>query len=373
MPTWMTTLWNNEPGFPLRPLRQIAIPGTHDAGCYPNNWFAYFARTQTHPFFNPLDAFSQLSGGIRYFDVRPCTSTHHGVTTFWTYHGPYWGGRLDGPAGILADVANFMGGLAAAERELVVLNISHFSGFDNAKHGQLIGAITAALGPHLVPHTQSAANALDLFEATYTALLTDPVAGNIRSRVAILYDGALDTAVQPFVAGNVNALPAGFFTVSPKYLPAANPIFLFDRYANSNFLATMRTDQLDKLRLRANYAQPFSAPPAFWPANAVGGVPSTLHLFSWTLTPQPWRSPLAAAQNSANPALLPVFSNATAGWAGAGGNYDPALDAQINVLYVDNYASHLYNNPMGSPLNGVAMPVAIAARLNVGAIWPTNW
>lgn len=367
MPTWMTTLWNNEPGFPLRPLRQITMPGTHDAGCYPNNWFAYFARTQTQTILN------QLNGGIRYFDIRPCTSTHHGVTTFWTYHGPYWGGQIDGPAGILADVANFMGGLAPGDRELVILNISHFSGFNIANHGQLIAAITAALGPHLVPHTQTAAGALNLFDATYTNLLTDPLTGNIRSRVAILYDGALDTAIQPYVAANVNVLPAGFFTVSPKYVPAANPIFLFDRYADSNFLATMRNDQLNKLRLRANYAQPYSVPPGFWPANAPLGVAGTLHVFSWTLTPQPWRSPLAAAQNSANPALLPAFSNATAGWIGAAGNYDPAVDFKINIVYVDDYSSQPYNlNPI-SPFNGWAMPVAIAARLNTGPVWPAIW
>ena len=306
--------------------------------------------------------------------------------SFWTYHGPFYtGGRIDGPGGILAQVVNFMNGLGANDRELVILNFSHFRRFGNADHAALIAAITGALGNHLVQHTQSAANALNLFDATYTALLTDPANGNLLSRVAILYDGALDTGREAYITANVNALPAGFFTLSPKYAPAANPIFLFDQYANSADLAAMRADQLAKLRLRQNYPQQFSNPPANWPANAVGGVMSTLHLFSWTLTPQPYSDPITAAMNTSNPALPNLFSIGarvvnqanqshpclgTDGWAAW--NYDPANDFKINVLYVDHYASHSYANA-ASPLNNVAMPVAFAARLNSGSVWPMTW
>lgn len=362
---WMTDLYNNVPGFPNRPLRQITIPGTHDAGCYVDHPYGNFlARTQTQ------NIQQQLAGGIRYFDIRPDWSRFNG--SFWIHHGLYWGDRIDGPAGILAQVANFMNGLGPNDRELVILNISHFRRFGNTAHVALIGAITAALGAHLVPHTQSAGNAIDLFESPYNNVLTanDDV---IASRVAILYDGALDTGREAYITANVNALPAGFFTISPKYLPGANRIFLFDQYANNRHLAIMRADQLDKLRQRQNYPQPYSAPPANWPANGVGGVPSTLHLFSWTLTPQPWSNPITAAQNISNPALLDVFSHNTGGWQGAGGNYDPAADPKINIIYEDNYSSLAYNNPAGSPFNGMAMPVAIAARLNVGPAWPPNW
>lgn len=378
MPTWMTTLWNAGIGFNLRPLTQITIPGTHDAGCTTNNWGAYFARTQTQTIQQ------QLAGGIRYFDIRPYRSVSAGNSTFWTYHGNYWGEQIDGVGnGILFDLANFMNGLLPGDRELVILNISHFSNFNDDAHRLLICKIYRALQNHLVPHTQAGIN---LFNATYTNLLTDG-AGTTRSRVAIIYDGALDQGREHYltVPANLADLPPGFFVLSPKYNAPANQIFLFDRYAGKCWLADgvlttgMRTDQLDKLRNRQNYAQQYSAPAANWAANAVGGVASTLHLFSWTLTPQYCgNSPLTEAQNQSNPALLPLFSNATAGWAGGGGNYDPAADFKINILYVDDYDSLQYNNPLGSPCNGWAMPVAIAYRLNDGAgpgspPWPANW
>lgn len=379
---WMTDLWNNAllaPLFQNRPLRAITIPGTHDAGCYvvQHGWMgSVLSRTQSHTIAQ------QLAGGIRYFDVRPKRFANGSV---FTYHGPsYVGGRLDGNGGILDDVAQFMAGLGPGDRELVILNISHFSGFDATGHGLLVAEIMNRLGPHLVPHTQAQ---IDLFEAPYGHLLTDPTVGLVRSRVAILYDGALDTGAEAYVTGQANAgtFPIGFFVISPKYTPTANAIRLFDQYANKRWLddgylyTGMRSDQLDKLRNRGNYVLqagtwiPWAAP-VYWPPDAVGGVASTLHLFSWTLTPQRTGSdPITVAQNESNPALPALFSNATAGWAGGGGNYDPAADLKINIIYVDDYASHTYNNPLGSPFNGVAVPVAFAARLNVGPIWPMNW
>jgi hypothetical protein len=143
----------------------------------------------------------------------------------------------------------------------------------------------------------------------------------------------------------------------------------------------MRTDQLDKLRNRGAYVmQPGTwipwVQPIYWTPNLQGGVASTMHLFSWTLTPQRTGSdPLTVALNESNPALAAVFSNATPNWAGGGGNYDPGADVQINILYVDHYSSHTYVSPLGpaSPYHNLALPVAIAARLNVGPVWPLTW
>ncbi|MFV8754972.1 hypothetical protein ACNOYE_30860 [Nannocystaceae bacterium ST9] len=370
----MTDLWNNEPGFPLRALNQITIPGTHDAGCYiDRGWYGNFqSRTQTET------VAQQLAGGIRYFDLRPRATNGQ----FWTYHSPvnfitvYYGDRLDGPAGILNQVAAFMNNLLPGDRELVILNISHFGGFNNVQHGGMIGAITAALGNHLVQDTQ--AN-LDLFNATYTALLTDPITGNVASRVAILYDGALDTDRELYIQnalaglGGIPALPAGFFVLSPKYVPPANPIFLFDQYAGTGNLTTMRANQFAKLTNRVAYpysTRAWALGAGNWPANAAGGVAGTLHLYSWTLTPQPLSDPLTAAQDTSNPALLDALSGRNPGCAWAGPIYDPAADPKINVLYVDDYSSEIHDTP-GSAWDQLALPVAIAARLNMGPL--TTW
>lgn len=325
------------------------------------------------------DIGQQLAGGIRYFDLRP---HRYGNGQFWTYHGSqyvYIGGRLCGPGGILAQVGNYMNNvLGGGDRELVILNISHFSGFtQNAHHTALIQEIQNQVGAaNLVQHTQAQIN---LFGANYSALLVDGL-GNTQSRVAILYDGALDTGIEDYVFNN--HLPTGFFKISPKYNNghnAVNQIYLYDHYANSGNLGAMRTDQLNKLTQRGNCDQRYSGNPNRWLANAVGGTANTSHLFSWTLTPQPFGTPIGAAQNQSNPALEGLFTGPNWGGGGYGGGapYNPLNHDKINIIYVDYYNSHA-RVAAGRPHHNYAMPVALAHHLNtytdnigmVAANWP---
>lgn len=375
--TWMTELYTLAGlNFGAKCLREITIPGTHDAGCFIDHPYGnMLSRTQM------ADVAGQLAGGVRYFDIRPYQANYVSGRSFWTYHGPYSGGQVDGVGGILQNVANFIDAAGGAGRELILLNISHFRKFGNDDHAALINQITTILGARLVPRTQ---NAIDLFETNYTQLLTNPNTGAIQSRVAILYDGALDQPIEPYVrdalagANNIPPLPSGFFVLSPKYVPAANPIYLFDQYANKwwvdDGLTTtgMRTDQLTKLRQRANYL--FDPDNKWggvgnWPANTGAGTASTLHLFSWTLTPQlrPGisRDPVYVAQVETNPALLDVFVGPGRGWAGP--IYQPGVDPRINIIYIDNFGTPVHRAPT-SPWDGMPMVTAIAARLNVGAL-----
>lgn len=357
---WMTNLFNNLAPFRTRPLSQITLPGTHDSGCYVDRMTNLLSRTQTQ------DIAGQLAGGIRYFDIRPRRASDG---RFWTYHGPaYWGGPLDGEGGILQQVAGFMAELAPTDRELAILNVAHFKSFSAEDHVALIEQIVATLGDHLLPHTQAQIN---LFGAPLVELLT-AADEQVASRVAVLYDGALDEDIEAYVRDN--ELPAGFFKVSPKYQPDANRIFLFDQYADRRHVedglvySGIRSDQLAKLRTRQNYAfskKAWAAEAGNWTANAVGGVADTLHLFSWTLTPQKaLGDPLEAAQTEANPALEGVFTSNI--WGEPGRAYDPTLHPKINIVYVDDYGSERHRHP-GCPLDGMALPVAIAARLNVYA------
>lgn len=377
---WMTDLFYdpataNDPrgAFPTRSLHQLTLPGTHDAGCYVDHLITnYLARTQSQ------NIFDQLAGGIRYFDIRPCISGGH----FWTYHGPYYGGQIDGAGGIFGQIAQYIQTLSLADRELIILNISHFHQFQDADHVNLIAAINGALGPYLVPQSQVAINA---FNTAYQTLLTHPVTAAISSRVMVIYDGALDTDTENYIINN--ALPAGFFILYPKYGPVGGPgpnsVQLFDQYANKWFVRDhlgstgMQGDQLAKLTARAGRpyippgAHPNWATAAAWPANAPGGVAGTLHLLSWTLTPQTrLDDPISAAQRESNPQLLAFFTE-PGRWAGRWYNPLPGGDNQINIIYVDDYASTLHINP-GSPWHGMAMPVAIAARMNMGPVGPEN-
>lgn len=369
-PNWMTNLFNNENGFPVRPLHQITIPGTHDAGCYIDhgNYFNFLSRTQTETIGQ------QLTGGIRYFDIRPCKT---GNNEFWTYHGMfYWGARLDGAGGILEQVRDFLNAGGTGNRELVILNISHFSKFNEAAHALLIQRIQATLGNHLVPHTQAE---LNLFNDPYQQVLTDR-AGTVAPRVAILYDGALDTNKETYI--EMNNLPAGFFKLSPKYnanLNAVNQVFLFDQYSNSAVMESdlVRTgvipNQMKKLNERQKYYytnKSWGNGLPKWTANGLGttAVNGTMHLFSWTLTPQPYTDPITAANNDANPMLLDQFTDDN--WSDES-PYDPTVDKKINIIYADDYASETYAGVNVARQN-LAMPVAISEFLNRLDGW-TDW
>lgn len=394
---WLTDLFHDpvldqSPRGPFRDrmLSQISLPGTHDSGCYRDQRLSnVYAATQTQ------DIFQQLAGGVRYFDLRPCKSGDE----FWTYHGPlYWGGRLTGADGILQQIRAYLDSLAPTDREIIILNVSHFSKFSDAMHDELIDAIRNTLGDYLVPYTQQDIN---IFSCPYWQLLCDPVARGfpppvanplaMRSRVLVLYDGALDTPPTSYLELWPAVPYQGFFLLSPKYPNVhENQIALFDQYSKSAMLedgfvySGMRANQLHKLRNRVRYRyteqtwRELDDPnfdPGYWTANAVGGVPGTLHLLSWTLTPQfaatvtgTW-DPLVAARDQANPMLLDVFCGPGRDWAGT--CYDALHDAQINIIYVDHYASVRHQNA-GSPWDGMAMPVAIAARMNVGPVGEGN-
>ncbi|MCD4483338.1 hypothetical protein LQR31_02475 [Chromobacterium vaccinii] len=374
---WMTDLFrtaNDARGpFPDRPLSRVTLPGTHDSGCYVDRAVSNaLSKTQSQ------DIYGQLLGGIRYFDIRPCVKDGR----LFTYHGEFYtGGPIDGEDGILMQLRRFMLELETAHRELVILNISHFYHFTHLSHELLIQQIVATLGEFLVPHRQGGIN---LFQAPYRTLLDDGkgAADSIRSRVAVLYDGALDTAREEYVASRGHALPKGFFVVAPKYPMGENSLYLFDQYSNSTgvddgvLFNGMQTDQLLKLTQRNGYGfapnGKWTVPEGYdanWFLNQARGVPRTLHLLSWTLTPQKvLGDPLEYARRYANPRLLAFFTE-HGRWVGQ--DYDPLADPQVNIVYVDDYASLLHTN-IASPWFGLAMPVAISARLNAGALGAAN-
>jgi hypothetical protein len=362
--------------FPERPLHRIALPGTHDSGCYVEKSVSnVFSKTQRQ------DVYSQLQGGIRYFDIRP---KYLGDQQFITYHGSlYYGGMLTGEEGILRQIRSFFEELDAQDRELVILNISHFSGFDDQVHQQFISRIAEEFRDFLVPFTQGEIN---LFNAPYQRLLTD-IEGGLSSRLVVLYDGALDTPQEPYITKRLanSSFPHGFFVLAPKYSSAANSIFLFDQYANKIYVEDwgifkgMLPNQYDKLMHRSDYSYApnsnWIVPTGYdprWTDNAPLGVDSTLHLLSWTLTPQSiGGDPIVYADEYANPALAGFFSNGSR-WAG-GQSYNSAKDPQINIVYVDDYRSELHENE-ASPSYDLAMPVAIAIQLNLGTVGdPSGW
>jgi hypothetical protein len=379
---WMTVLYKDY--LKDRPLSQITLPGTHDSGCYVkhDSFLDPFAMTQTE------NILGQLNGGIRYFDIRPkCIKGK-----YFTWHGPYEGDQLDGDDGIFKNVCNFLEKFGQNGRELIILNISHFDGFNDDAHVAFITLISKIFGEYLVPYNKSQIN---LFDTLYGKLLSGEHSEH--SRVAILYDGALDQKIDTCVTNY--KLPDGFFKVSPKYkliskdtpIPDGKRIYLFDQYANTTDGVFLKNNQVEKLITRDKYSYgkewyPFGATlknnedgdsknneKCF--LNSMDGVKHTMHLFSWTLTPGMVGHPLEYAK-LANEKILPLFIDNN--WGGTLGAYDPTKDAKINIIYVDDYASektknqNAINNSIMIPVN-TALSVAIAIKLNGYVNGEFNW
>lgn len=90
------------------PITSMAIPGSHDSGCY--DGMGYLGRTQN------LTFAEQLARGVRYFDISVNASGKGAVI----YHGP-----LNGVAysDVLEDIAEFM---ATHPDEFLILDFQHF-------------------------------------------------------------------------------------------------------------------------------------------------------------------------------------------------------------------------------------------------------
>ena len=96
------------------PICKIAIPGSHDSGCYD---MPYYAATQD------LTIGEQLARGVRYFDIRVNNSSDEYVI----YHGPVKGVSYDS---VLADISAFVN---AHPSEFLILDFSHFKNDSEAE------------------------------------------------------------------------------------------------------------------------------------------------------------------------------------------------------------------------------------------------
>ena len=80
-----------------RPLKQWVLPASHDAAMYESGWVKSLGRTQD------LTIYDQLMYGVRWFDLRPKSSSG----MLYMHHGPVLGPKL---AEVLDDVRRFCRG-----------------------------------------------------------------------------------------------------------------------------------------------------------------------------------------------------------------------------------------------------------------------
>jgi len=282
-----------------RTLKEISLPGSHDAGMSVSQHCSGGIECNTKT--QEKDILEQLEAGSRYFDIRPVYDDHSGI--WYTGHFSFAGSYLVGCAGqglgsALACVAIFFES-QENEKELVILDISHClvnktavadDHCDVSRQDEVVDEIISHLDQYMVKCADCNLMSMTLDE------ISDQGGGNV---IVILSDDVRDTA---------------------KGLFSAKDIDIYNEYANTSWLPTMRDDQESKLLTESHHKD-------------------NLFLYSWTLT----LSTLDAAQ-CWEPGNNSILDNAH--WANP--QLNPSITGLVednkitktlfpNILYVDNF------------------------------------
>lgn len=218
-------------------LAEITIPGSHDAGMGKVTECSDYAGTNVTKTQN-RSFIQMLNSGTRYFDIRPIITKNGdmylghfswvgedidiGIKKFTLRNEGCFGYSVDE---MLDDVRTFVSDSNQGNREVIILNFSHFmnfkkfdnkhSHFDQADFGLLENKIKNKLNLYLVYSNKEFIN-------TKINLLTQ--------------DGA--KVIVTFDAGGYEGVDGIY---SQKYLN------LYDSYSNTNNYIKMKTDQFNKM------------------------------------------------------------------------------------------------------------------------------
>lgn len=299
---WINEISSAWPMNPVRTLRTMCMPGSHDAGMSTfgaHTAFAYPCNTQTQT----KSIADQLNLGVRYFDIRPVIST--GGNYFTGHYSNILGGHTDQGANgqsidsVVSDVNTFMDGCP----DLAILMVSHdlntnapnsrYRPFDQSEYNGLLAKLSN------LRHRYTTAGDVDLTQIPITSFV-----GKGKGSVLVICDPG-----NPSVKLPENQ---GFYPI--KNFP------LYDDYAGTDDLAKMQADQAWKM------------------GTVKTGPDPRFFILSWTLT----QSDSAAAVCGADPTLaksilqLAAIANPTI--------YDKPwhsmwLPVYPNVLYADNVAN----------------------------------
>jgi len=234
-----------------RTLRQLCLPGTHDAG------MGVF--TSGTPFASPCNTITQtslvlgqLQLGSRYFDIRPVVSAGHYYTGHYTKLSlvglsSWQGANGQSIEAIINDVNTF----TRENAELVIFHLSHDLDTDvgNSKY---------------IPFTQAQWNGLLSMMKEGINNLKILSTDDLTQQTLNDYIGGGEPAVIVIVEPSGDSINIDSFLDSGFYLARKFPVY--NVYSESNDVGQMITDQLGKMREQK------SAPN------------SSYFLLSWTLT-----------------------------------------------------------------------------------------
>jgi hypothetical protein len=234
-----------------RTLRNLAIPGSHDAGMssFSNDsktGFATAANTRTQR----LDLAGQLAAGSRYFDIRPVISS--GVFRAGHYSFIEQTRSFQGANGqLLSDMVDQINAFTIDNKELIILNLSHdlntdlpndsFRAFNQHEYELLCSSLLRLENRFVAPG--------DFTTVDLTTLKLKDFLGFGNAAVVIIVEPA------SFSLGNF--AKQGFY----KYAQ----LNAFNSFANTSDANAMVEDQLNKLNQQR---------------------PANYFLLSWTVTQQ---------------------------------------------------------------------------------------
>jgi hypothetical protein len=226
-------------------LKEISMPGSHNAAMYDptddgNPLFPSGDRDQN------LNVYEQLGQGVRFFDLRPKWTKGD----IYIYHGNTVGPLL---TSVLSDVQRFMN---EGNRELVILTLTHYDGFDNDTQYQLLAdKIQSYLGRWTFKRPPNDAR----------RLADIPISEYLASTGCVL----------PVSSGDYfyNHRTAGIYVyrTADSADPAKGDLVVYDSYSDSDSYDYMKNDQIAKFN---NFNGKCND----------GVTPCDLFLLSWTLT-----------------------------------------------------------------------------------------
>ncbi|KAF1974873.1 PLC-like phosphodiesterase [Bimuria novae-zelandiae CBS 107.79] len=293
-----------------RTLKQICMPGSHDAGMSefdPGTIGAHFSNSQTQY----LNFYDQLVAGSRYFDLRPVISGGEWKAGHYSAIEDIWVG---GNGMKLSDIINQVNDFTSKYKELVIINLSHTLDTDNDykdlsqdQWNDLFEQLTAVNNRF----TADNPGTHDFSGNTLGSFITDHASVFIFAQLP-------------------NGISLGDYANKGFFSAANFPIY--DSYSNSNSAGDMQKDQLGKLAAERNLVADDAA------------RKDVFHILSWTLTQQPEDvlNPDNAIMNLASEVYDALFVDAF-------NAFTP--EAFPNVLYVD--AIGVRDKPVRFPFDEV--------------------
>jgi hypothetical protein len=209
-----------------RTLKQICMPGSHDAGMSSfdaGTIGAHWTNSQTQL----LNFYDQLVAGSRYFDLRPVMSGGEFKAGHYSELEGIW---LGGNGEKISDIINQVNDFTAKYKELVIINLSHTLDTDNDYKD-----LSQDQWNQLFDQLKAVNNRFTADNPGGHDFSGDTLGNFITDRASVFIFAQLPGGISLGDYAN-----QGFF--NQDNFP------IYDSYAESNDAEQMKKDQLDKLK-----------------------------------------------------------------------------------------------------------------------------